>query len=50
MDAIADYRVKALDSMGKTVQVLSTEVDKAKHYLDKVRSEEVKDTGFQLPA
>jgi len=49
MDAIADYRVKALDSMGKTVQVLSTEVDKAKHYLDKVRSEEVKDTGFQLP-
>jgi uncharacterized protein YaaN involved in tellurite resistance len=50
MDAIADYRVKALDSMGKTVQVLSTEVDKAKHYLDKVRSEEVKDTGFKLPA
>ena len=50
MDAIADYRVKALDSMGKTVQALSTEVDKAKHYLDKVRSEEVKDTGFQLPA
>jgi uncharacterized protein YaaN involved in tellurite resistance len=50
MDAIAEYRVKALDSMGKTVQVLSTEVDKAKHYLDKVRSEEVKDTGFQLPA
>jgi len=49
MDAIADYRVRALDSMGKTVQVLSTEVDKAKHYLDKVRSEEVKDTGFQLP-
>jgi uncharacterized protein YaaN involved in tellurite resistance len=50
MDAIADYRVKALDSMGRTVQVLSTEVDKAKHYLDKVRSEEVKDTGFQLQA
>ena len=51
MDAIADYRVKALDSMGKTVQVLSGEVDKAKHYLDKVRSEEVKDSaGFQLPA
>jgi uncharacterized protein YaaN involved in tellurite resistance len=49
MDAIADYRVKALDSMGKTIEVLSTEVDKAKHYLDKVRSEDVKDTGFQLP-
>ena len=51
MDAIADYRVKALDSMGKTVQVLSTEVDKAKHYLDRVRSEDVKDAaGFQLPS
>lgn len=50
MDAIADYRVKALDSMGKTVQVLSTEVDKAKHYLDKVRSDDVKEAMPAVPS
>src|SRR6202008_3073753 len=34
MDAISDYKVKALDSMQKTVDVLSTEVTKAQKYLD----------------
>jgi len=37
MDAISDYKVKALDSMQKTVDVLSTEVTKAKKYLDRAR-------------
>jgi len=39
MDAISEYKVKALDSMSKTIEVLSTEVGKAKQYLDRARSE-----------
>jgi len=39
MDAIAEYKVKALDSMGKTIDVLTTEVGKAKQYLDRARGE-----------
>jgi uncharacterized protein YaaN involved in tellurite resistance len=42
MDAIADYKVKALDSMSKTVDALTTEVAKAKKYVDRVRGAEVK--------
>ncbi len=37
MDAISDYKVKALDSMQQTVNVLSAEVTKAKKYLDRAR-------------
>ncbi|HKE89582.1 MAG TPA: toxic anion resistance protein [Gemmatimonadales bacterium] len=37
MDAISDYKVKALDSMQKTVDVLTTEVGRAKQYLDRAR-------------
>jgi uncharacterized protein YaaN involved in tellurite resistance len=40
MDAIADFKLKALGSMQTTVDSLSTEVTKAKTYLDRVRSEE----------
>ena len=39
MDAISEYKVKALDSMGKTIDVLTTEVGKAKQYLDRARTE-----------
>ncbi len=39
MDAISDYKVKALDSMSKTVDVLSTEVARARKYLDRARGE-----------
>ncbi len=38
MDAVADYKVKALDSMSQTVDALTTEVAKAKTYLDKTRA------------
>jgi uncharacterized protein YaaN involved in tellurite resistance len=38
MDAVADYKVKALASMQQTVDSLSTQVDKAKTYLDRTRS------------
>jgi len=40
MDMMADYKVKALANMQLTVTVLSTEVDKAKTYLDKARQQE----------
>jgi uncharacterized protein YaaN involved in tellurite resistance len=40
MDAVADYKVKALASMQQTVDALSTEVAKAKTYLDKTRAAE----------
>jgi uncharacterized protein YaaN involved in tellurite resistance len=39
MDAVADYKVKALASMQQTVEALSTQVDKAKTYLDRTRAE-----------
>lgn len=38
MDAVADYKVKALASMQQTVETLSSEVEKAKTYLDKTRA------------
>jgi uncharacterized protein YaaN involved in tellurite resistance len=38
MDAVADYKVKALASMQQTVDALSGEVGKAKTYLDKTRA------------
>ncbi|HEY6224128.1 MAG TPA: toxic anion resistance protein [Gemmatimonadales bacterium] len=43
MDAIADYKLKALDSMGKTADALSAEVARAQKYIDKVRQAGVRD-------
>jgi uncharacterized protein YaaN involved in tellurite resistance len=40
MDMMADYKVKALANMQKTVNVLSSEIDKSKTYLDKARQQE----------
>ncbi len=37
MDAVADFKTKALDNMGKTVEALSEEVRKSKTYLDRAR-------------
>lgn len=37
MDMVADFKLKALDSMGQTVESLSTEVAKSKTYLDRAR-------------
>jgi uncharacterized protein YaaN involved in tellurite resistance len=37
MDSMADYKMKALVNMQKTVNVLSAEIDKSKTYLDKAR-------------
>ncbi len=40
MDMMAAYKIKALANMQKTVNVLSTEIDKSKAYLDKTRQQE----------
>ncbi len=39
MDMISDYKIKALDSMQKTVTTLAGEVDRAQGYLDRVRGD-----------
>jgi uncharacterized protein YaaN involved in tellurite resistance len=49
MDAISQYKVQALDSMSKTVDALSAEVEKSKKYLDRVRDSEVRDEVRALP-
>jgi uncharacterized protein YaaN involved in tellurite resistance len=40
MDAIADFKTKALDSMQTTVNTLTDEVAKSRTYLDRVRRQE----------
>jgi len=40
MDMISQYKIEALGTMQQTVTALSTEVDKANTYLDRVRAEE----------
>ena len=40
MDAIATFKGKSLESMQKTVTALSTEVTKARTYLDRVRQQQ----------
>lgn len=42
MDALADFKVKALGSMRVTVDSLSAEVEKAKSYVDRVRRDELR--------
>lgn len=41
MDMISDYKLKALGTMKETVNELSSEVQNAQKYLDRVRQEEV---------
>jgi len=48
MDMMAEYKTKALDSMRQTVEVLTTEVNKAQTYLSRVRHEEVTQTTGEL--
>jgi uncharacterized protein YaaN involved in tellurite resistance len=40
MDAIATFKARSLDSMQKTVDALSTEVTRARGYLDRVRQQQ----------
>ncbi len=50
MDMMSDYKVKALDTMRQTVATLSTEVEKARTYLDRVQGETVAATTRELVA
>ena len=50
MDMMSDYKVKALDTMRQTVATLSTEVEKARTYLDRVQGETVAATARELVA
>jgi uncharacterized protein YaaN involved in tellurite resistance len=44
MDAVADYKVKALGSMQQTVDALTSEVTKAQGYLDKSRASQARES------
>jgi len=48
MDAIDTFKVQALDSMGKTIGSLQTEVTKAQSYLDRVQKSDDKTTSGAL--
>ena len=50
MDTVADFKVKALENMRQTVDTLSSEVEKSKTYLDRVRSDKVQEVVASLPA
>jgi uncharacterized protein YaaN involved in tellurite resistance len=54
MDAIATFKSRSLDSMQKTVDALTTEVTRARTYLDKVRQQQstaaLTDSGTDLGA
>jgi uncharacterized protein YaaN involved in tellurite resistance len=49
MDAVATFKVKALDNMKQTVDTLSVEIERSKTYLDRVRSDKVQEA-IRLPA
>jgi uncharacterized protein YaaN involved in tellurite resistance len=38
MDEIDSFKLKALDTMSKTVEALTTQVNKAQSYLDRAKS------------
>ena len=40
MDEIDTFKVKALDNLAKTIDALSTEIDKSQAYVDRVRAGE----------
>jgi uncharacterized protein YaaN involved in tellurite resistance len=48
LDMISDYKIKALDSMQQTVDALTTEVAKAKTYMDKTRAAAVAQSMTEL--
>jgi uncharacterized protein YaaN involved in tellurite resistance len=49
MDTVANFKVKALENMKQTVDTLSEEVEKSKTYLDRVRSDKVREAVASLP-
>lgn len=47
-DMIADFKVKALDSMQKSVDALTVQVDRAKKYTDRAHAETLKDVSADI--
>jgi len=43
MDMISDYKVKALDNMQRTVDALTSQVERSRSYLDQVREQEARE-------
>lgn len=50
MDTVANFKLQALDNMKQTVDVLSVEIEKSKTYIDRVRSDKVRQAVASLPA
>lgn len=50
MDTVANFKVQALQNMKQTVDTLSSEVEKSKTYLDRVRADRVQEAVANLPA
>ncbi len=48
LDMVADYKVRALDHMSETIKALSTEVTRARSYVDRVRGETVLEVSENL--
>lgn len=48
MDMVSTYKVKALENMRKTVEVLSVEVEKSRSYLDRAREQTVREVSADL--
>jgi hypothetical protein len=40
MDMMADYKIKALANMKQTVDTLTSEIEKSKTYVDRIRKAE----------
>jgi uncharacterized protein YaaN involved in tellurite resistance len=45
MDEIDNFKVKALDNLEKTIDTLSTEIDKSRSYVNRARAQETGGTG-----
>jgi uncharacterized protein YaaN involved in tellurite resistance len=50
IDQIDSYKVQALDNMKKTVDALSTQVDKAQSYLQRAKQSDSSSGDLALPA
>jgi len=48
MDSISEFKVKSLDHMRQTVDVLTHEVDKSRTYLDRVRQEQIEEVDAEI--
>jgi len=48
MDTISTFKLEALGNMQKTIDTLTTEIDRSKSYMDRVRREQVSSVAGEL--